>query len=511
MGYLYVYMKIVLSEEQYRVLVERSKKDNLFNKEDDYKDIRDIISNYTSLNDLAKDNKNLYNRIRTRTPELLDNLERDGGSLTKWNLDNVKELIGNYKTLSDFRNENPKIYKQIKNRKMTQELLGHLQRGGSLEKWDIENVKNIISTYTNLIDFRRNHEHLYNQIKGRGLNDELLGHLEKRADKYTEDDIRKLAEPFKYKRDFEKKYPSQYDIARKNGWLNNINKWEPLGNKENRMVYVYEFRDKKGNPLAVYVGLTGNEEQRHKEHTSDWVPRSGKVSPVYRYIMSNNIKPIKKIVSNGYIPYRDAVDMECYYQNDFYKKDKYEDGSLVWTPLHSMKCGGLGGFTKWTEEKIRKEAEKYTSISDFYNYSRPAFSASKRRGLFNDITKNMITGRRLRKEYLVSQNNFNTFINGTKTDISQLNLLDISCNKKVTSENESKFLQRLKSIIIKNKLSLSGRRNQNTLVSLNRKLYWSILTHDKITPNNKWISYLFPNHVKGIGESKLSLIGVLGQ
>ena len=81
-------MKIQLSEEQYRVLVERSKKDNLFNKEDNYKDIRDIISNYTSLNDLAKDNKNLYNRIRTRTPELLDNLERDGGSLTKWNLDN---------------------------------------------------------------------------------------------------------------------------------------------------------------------------------------------------------------------------------------------------------------------------------------------------------------------------------------------------------------------------------------------------------------------------------------
>ena len=436
----------------------------------------------------------------------------------KWDVEEVKKLIGNYKTLSDFRNENPKIYKQIKNRKMTQELLGHLQRGGSLEKWDIENVKNIISNYKNLIDFRRDHEHIYNQIKGRGrkLNDELLGHLEKNADiyipKYTEDDLRKLAEPFKNKRDFEKKYPTQSRLARKNGWLEKLKDWESLGNLVKRMVYVYEFRDKKGNPLAVYVGLTNDEGRRNKEHTTDWVSRSGKLSPVYKYIVANKIKPTKKIVSNGYIPYKDAIDMECYYQNDFYKKDKREDGSLVWQPLHSQKCGGLGGnMTKWTEEKIRKEAQQYNSISDFYKYSRPAYMSSRRSKpsepklwLFNDITKNMT--RPIRKNYLVSQNNFNTFLNGNETSLTQLNLLDISCYKKVTSENESKFLQRLKSIIIKNKLSLSGKLNQNTLVSLNRKLYEGILRHDKINLNNQWIPYLFPNHVKGIGESKLSLI-----
>jgi hypothetical protein len=170
--------------------------------------------------------------------------------------------------------------------------------------------------------------------------------------------------------------------------------------------------------------------------------------------------------------------------------------------------------TKWTEEKIRKEAQQYNSISDFYKYSRPAYMSSRRSKpsepklwLFNDITKNMT--RPIRKNYLVSQNNFNTFLNGSETSLTQLNLLDISCYKKVTSENESKFLQRLKSIIIKNKLSLSGRRNQNTLVSLNRKLYEGILRHDKINLNNQWIPYLFPNHVKGIGESKLSLMNTL--
>ena len=125
----------------------------------------------------------------------------------------------------------------------------------------------------------------------------------------------------------------------------------------------------------------------------------------------------------------------------------------------------------------------------------------------NDITKNM--ERPLRNDYLVSQNNFNAFLNGKKTDVPQLNLLDISFYKKVTPENENVFLKRLKSIILKNKITLSGRFNQNTLALLNRKLYQGILTHDKINLNNQWIPYLFPNHVKGIGESKLSLIDTI--
>jgi hypothetical protein len=112
--------------------------------------------------------------------------------------------------------------------------------------------------------------------------------------------------------------------------------------------------------------------------------------------------------------------------------------------------------------------------------------------------------RPLRNDYLISQNNFNTFINGNKKDLSQLNLLDISFYKKVTPKNENKFLKRLKSIIVKNKITLSGKLNQNTLASLNSKIYYGLLNHDKTSPNNQWIPYLFPNHVKGIGESKLS-------
>jgi hypothetical protein len=89
--------------------------------------------------------------------------------------------------------------------------------------------------------------------------------------------------------------------------------------------------------------------------------------------------------------------------------------------------------------------------------------------------------------------------------ISQLDLFSTeSFYTRVTSENESKFLKRLKSVINKNKLKLSGRDVENTVRKINPKLYSGLIIHDKSYPNNKWIPYLFPKHVFGVGESKLS-------
>ena len=68
----------------------------------------------------------------------------------KWDVEEVKKIISNYKTLYDFRTENFNIYKQIKRRGLIPELLGHLQRGGGILSWDLENIKNIISKYKNL-------------------------------------------------------------------------------------------------------------------------------------------------------------------------------------------------------------------------------------------------------------------------------------------------------------------------------------------------------------------------
>ena len=121
-----------------------------------------------------------------------------------------------------------------------------------------------------------------------GIKDDIIAHMKNRLRKLSFEDLQKMVEPFKYKSQFLKSDPGAYSVASKKGWLDKLKKWGVLGNAFKRLVYAYEFRDKKGNPLAVYVGLTGNEDRRDKEHTSDWVSRYGKQSPVYKYIIDNN-------------------------------------------------------------------------------------------------------------------------------------------------------------------------------------------------------------------------------
>ena len=547
-------MKILLNEEQYiRLIYEELYRWNL-------DDAKKIIQKYKSINDFRNDYPTIYNAIRSRKlmPELLGHLERrvsykNGdpiklSSNTKYDEEELRKIASKYNSVGEFRIKDNKAYNALRiykrplwdeltstmsrkyNSKSDEELIAMSKEYGTdfiriepkfyedalrrkliepmfRKKWTKKEIEDISDNYTDLSDFIKNEYNAYQMAIKMGIKDDIIAHMKSGLRNLSFEVLQKMVDPFKYKSQFLKSDPGAYRIASSKGWLDKLKKWGVLGNTFKRLVYAYEFRDKKGNPLAVYVGLTGNQDRRDKEHTSDWVSRYGKQSPVYKYIIDNNLKPIKKILSNGYIPKVEAVDMECYYQNVYYKEDKNPDGSLVWIPLHSRKCGGLGGNSiKWTEEKIRKEAAKYNTVKDFNLYSRPATSRAKRLGIYDEIIKNMV------KKGDKGTYDFNQFINNKNTDISQLDLFSVeSFYTRVTSENESKFLKRLKSVINKNKLKLSGGDVENTVKKINRKLYGGLIKHDKTYPNNKWIPYLFPKHVFGLGESKLSLIGILNQ
>lgn len=524
----------------------------------DLEGAKKIIEKYKSINDFRTDYPKIYDAIRSRKliPDLLDHLERGVSYKTgkpvkitgnvKYTEDELRKRAEKYDTIGDLKKYDNKAYESIRKQhrslwdelqssmdrkhkpKSEEELLSLANQYGDdfikiepklyadavrrrviepqRKRWTADEIQNIADNYVDLNKFIKEQNAAYQMAIKMGIKDDVIEHMRVRSRNLSFEDLQKMAEPFKHKIEFLRNDHSAYNKATREGWLDKLKEWIPLGNKEMRMVYVYEFRNKKGNPLAVYVGLTANENRRDKQHKNILVAPDKKLSPVYKYIVANNIQPTKKILSNGYIPYRDAIDMECYYQNDYYKKDKNEDGSLVWKPLHSLKCGGLGGLTRWTEEKIRKEASKYKTLRDFNKYSTGASQAAKRSGIYDDVIKNLF------KKGDDKTNDFNQFLNGNKTDMSQLDLLNLETfYNRVTPENENKFLQRLKSVILKNKLSLSGKNNKNTLRFLNRRLYNGIVKHDKMNPNNKWVSYLFPNHVYGIGEEKLSFKNILKQ
>lgn len=175
---------------------------------------------------------------------------------------------------------------------------------------------------------------------------------------------------YKFRSEFIRKSGSAYNRARKDGYLDEIcSHMEKIGNRKMRMIYSYEFSDN-----SVYVGLTYNIERRNSLHFID--------GPVFNYINKTNLIPIRKIISNGYIPSIEASILE---QKTI---DEYKTNG--WVLLNKIKGGGLGGKEiKWTKEKIKIEALKFETRGDFRKNSPKAYDAASRNKILNDVCSHM--------------------------------------------------------------------------------------------------------------------------
>jgi hypothetical protein len=81
------------------------------------------------------------------------------------------------------------------------------------------------------------------------------------------------------------------------------------GNLSKRMIYAHEFYDGK-KPVAVYVGLTWNEEQRYKSHTSGVYKDNKVTTPVTKFIKENpKLKHVYKRLTD-YVDEVEALKLE---------------------------------------------------------------------------------------------------------------------------------------------------------------------------------------------------------
>jgi len=65
---------------------------------------------------------------------------------------------------------------------------------------------------------------------------------------------------------------------------------------------------------------------------------------------------------------------------------------IGWLCLNKNKSGGIGGnIIKWSKEKCKEEALKYTSRSNFAKNNPSAYSSSRKHGWLNDVCCHMIT------------------------------------------------------------------------------------------------------------------------
>ena len=224
--------------------------------------------------------------------------------------------------------------------------------------------------YNTKNSFRNNSPSAYNKsLKKKWINDICIhmNEIKKPKDYWSKERCQEEALKYKTRGEFSIKN-SGYSKAWENNWLDEIcTHMKYIGNHYSRCIYSYEFDDK-----SVYVGLTFNIEIRNGQHR-----RKG---PVFNHINNTSLLPKFNILTE-YINTDNAKIKEEEYVN-FYK----ENG---WNILNRVRTGALGGGERrWTKEKCKNEALKYSNIKDYRNNSL-SYRASVRNKWLDEICTHM--------------------------------------------------------------------------------------------------------------------------
>jgi hypothetical protein len=236
-------------------------------------------------------------------------------------------------------------------------------------KWTEDTVRKEAKKYNSKTEFQIGSRGAYTASIRLGIINDL-GFVNKYKS-WDEESIRQEAKKYNTRTEFAKGNISAYTASIRLGIINDLG-FKVVGNLYKRMIYAFIFKENN----AVYVGLTYNENVRSKQHLK--IDNVGnKVSPVKLFMNKTGETP-KMVKLTDYLPIEDAVVKENEYEK-YYR-------NLGYHILNIAKTGSLGGtITKWTEDKIRQEAKKYNSKSEFEVGSRNAYKASLRLGIINDL------------------------------------------------------------------------------------------------------------------------------
>jgi hypothetical protein len=274
----------------------------------------------------------------------------------------LDEIMLQYKgkPYTQFRIEQPKIYNRFKMRGPCFDINGNKVLCKSKQR-----VKNT-QQYLNL----------------------LTKDMTRVATPYSDEELESAAKKYQHISDFRNGDPVKEQQARRRGeefWNRVTAHMTPKGSYGRKMVYVYEFtqKDENGNnePVAAYVGLTSDEERRHKEHTNA-VNFFGKehYSAVSSFLKANpEVEFEYKKLTDGYVPFEEAQELENKFENEYRNNG--------WLMLNVAKTGSLGASFKVSDEEIKKQLDSYKDYSEFLN-NTSLVNRVRRRGL-EHLTKHL--------------------------------------------------------------------------------------------------------------------------
>jgi len=380
--------------------------------------ILDLLTGYENLSDFIKDYPNEYRRAKNNNWEdLFDGMTRDREN---WTVEKIQDLAKKYEFPNDFKKNEPKAYGRARKLGILQDVTSHMGRKQetwtkekifkisepysqekdfqndfpnavtaakrlgiwdqvkekltpSYKSWTYEEVAKIAKKYNNRSDFRFSDSSAYHAATYHGWIDDVTKHMEDKYEKWTKEKVWLEAQKYKSRREFELNSKRAYQAARRHGWYDEVTShMEYQGNLFNRMVYAYEFPDK-----SVYVGLTHDKDDRDRAH------KTKEKSAVYQYIKSTELMPTFKMISDNYINYKVAQELEgC-------TIEKYK--SEGWKVLNVAKSGGLGSrcIVILTFDEVLSKAKKFNKKSDFQKKYPREYRIAKEKGWLDEVTKHM--------------------------------------------------------------------------------------------------------------------------
>lgn len=185
----------------------------------------------------------------------------------KWTTDNIKKEALKYNSRGDFSKYSSGAYAAAKRLGIKDEVCSHMINNNWVPpgKWTRESILEEAKKYRIKSHFEKNSSGAFKAAKRLNIIDEACSHMDivcKPVGYWTNERLKEEAGKYNTKQEFIEKSGSAYQTARQKGIIDKIcEHMIPMGNRNRRMLYSFEFSDK-----SVYVGLTYNYKIRYASH-----------------------------------------------------------------------------------------------------------------------------------------------------------------------------------------------------------------------------------------------------
>jgi hypothetical protein len=243
-------------------------------------------------------------------------------------------------------------------------------------KWNVSTCQTEALKYKTRKEFQIKSKGAYLSALRKGFLYSVCKHMEQVLTFWDKEKCIEEAKKYNSRAEYSKKNGASYQYALKNNIIEEVCvHMEIYGNLYKRLIYVYEFSDNH-----AYVGLTYNENKRKYEHVYE------KKGPVAAHVAKTGLIAIYKKLED-YVDVKIAKELENKYIGEYRNQG--------WIMLNKSKAGALGGNdTEWTFEKCRQAALNFNRKHDL-RYAKGlggCYNAIQKHGWMEEICSHMTGG-----------------------------------------------------------------------------------------------------------------------